>query len=173
MFPEHVDDNGLPTGTTPTPTKLTVYNGTPTLQHGVCSIKCSYGGKETNAGFNVADVNGPAICGLPTSRELQLVELHCGISTTQTPYPTIKDKSDLQWLYPDRFNGIGKFEGEYHIVKDPDVPSVVHAPRKCPIHITDDIRKELDEMVSLGVIQLVTEPTDWVSSVAYSQKSNG
>ena len=173
MFPEHVDDNGLPIGTTPTQTKLTAYNGTPIVQHGVCSIKCSYGGKETNARFYVADVNGPAICGLPTSCELQLVELHCGISTTQSPNPTIRDKSDLQLLYPDRFNGIGKFEGEYHIVTDPDVPPVVYAPRKCPIHIGDDIKKELDEMVSLGVIQPVTEPTDWVSSVAYSQKSNG
>ena len=28
-------------------------------------------------------------------------------------------------------------------------------------------------MVNLGVIKPVTEPTDWVSSVAYSQKSNG
>jgi len=27
MFPEHIDDYGLPTGTTPTPTKLTAYNG--------------------------------------------------------------------------------------------------------------------------------------------------
>ena len=65
MFPEHEDDNGLPTGTTPTQTKLNAYNGTP--KHGVRSIKCSYGGKETNARFYVADVNGPAICGLPNS----------------------------------------------------------------------------------------------------------
>ena len=50
----------------PTQTKLTAYNGTPILQHGVCSIKCSYGGKEANASFYVADVNGPAICCLPT-----------------------------------------------------------------------------------------------------------
>ena len=54
MFPEHVDDNDLPTGTTRTPTKLTAYNSTPILHHGVCSIKCSYGGKETNARFYVA-----------------------------------------------------------------------------------------------------------------------
>ena len=128
MFPEHVDNNGLPTGTTPTQTKLTAYNGTPIVQHGVCSIKCSYGGKETNARFYVADVNGPAICGLLTSCELQLVKLHCSISTTQIPNPTIRDKSDLQLLYPDRFNGIGKFEGEYHIVTDPDEAPVVHAP---------------------------------------------
>ena len=94
-FPEHVDEHGLPTGTTPTHTKLTAYNGTPIPQHEVCSIKCSYGDKKTNARFYVADVDGPALCGLPTSCELQLVELHCGIHATKMPYPTIKDKSDL------------------------------------------------------------------------------
>ena len=90
-------------------------------------------------------------------------------STIKTPYPVIKDKTDLQLLYPDRFSGIGKFKGEHHIVTDPDVPPVVHAPRKCPIYIKNDIKKELDEMVALGAIR----PTDWVSSVTYSRKSNG
>ena len=41
------------------------------------------------------------------------------------------------------------------------------------MHIKDDIKKELDEMVNLGVIKTVTEPTDWVSRVDQSQKSNG
>lgn len=85
-------------------------------------------------------------------------------------FPVIKEKDDLQLFYPDCLSGIGKFEGEYHIVTDPDVPPVIHAPRKCPIHIKDDTTKELDE-IALGVIRPVTEPTDWVSSVAYSQKS--
>ena len=125
--------------------------------------------------YYVADVAGPAICGLPTSCELCLVELNCAISTSSSKksFPVIKDKDDLQLLYPDRFSGIGKFEGEYHIVSDPDVPPVVHTPRRSPIHIKDDIMKDLDEMVPLGVIKPVTEPTDWVSTVAYFQKSNG
>ena len=148
MFPDNVDENGLPTRNTPSQTKLTSYNGTQIPQHGVCSIKCSFGDKETDAVFYVADVEGPAICGLPTCCQLQLVELHCAISTgsSKTSFPEIKDKGDLQLLYPDRFDGIGKFEGEYHIVTDPDVTPVVHAPRKCPIHIKDDIKKELDEI---------------------------
>ena len=54
-----------------------------------------------------------------------------------------------------------------------DVPPVVHAPRKCPMHIKDDNKKELGEMINLGVIIPVSEPTDWDSRVAYSQKSNG
>ena len=40
---------------------------------------------------------------------------------------------------------------------------------KCPIYIKDDIRRELEEMISLGVIKAVTYPLGWVSSVAYSQ----
>ena len=87
------------------------------------------------------------------------------------PLPAVKEKGDLQTLYRDRFDGIGKFEGEYHIITDPNVLAVVHAPRKYPIHIKDDTKNELDEMVDLGVIRPVTEPTDWVSNVAYSQKS--
>ena len=80
--------------------------------------------------FYVADVAGPAICGLPTYCQLtcNLVGLHCAIGTcsSKVPLPAVKDRGDLQALYPDRFDGIGKFEGEYHIVTDPCVPPVVH-----------------------------------------------
>ena len=73
MFPHNVDENGLPTETAPSQTKLTAYNGTQIPQHGVCSIKCSSGDKATDAMFyfaDVADVAGPAICGLPTCCQL-------------------------------------------------------------------------------------------------------
>lgn len=71
ISPEHAYNNGFPTGTTPTQTKLTAYNGTPIEQYGICSMKLSYGVKETDARFYVADVNGPVTCGLLTSCELQ------------------------------------------------------------------------------------------------------
>ena len=157
----------------PRQTKLTAYIGTQIPQHGVCSIKCSYGDQASDAEFYAADVAGSAICGLPTCCQLHLVELHCAVGkcSSKVPLPAVKEKGDLQTLYRDRFDGIGKFEGEYHIITDPNVLAVVHAPRKYPIHIKDDTKNELDEMVDLGFIRPVTEPTDWVSNVAYSQKS--
>ena len=139
MFPAHLDENGLPEDTTQNQTKLIAYNGTPIPQHDVFSIQCLYDTNETEAKFYVTDVDGLAICGLPTSCKLKLVELHCEINSTHSnvpcPVPAIHNISDLQRLYPDRFNSIGKFEGEYHFVIDPAVSPVVHAPRKCPIHI--------------------------------------
>ena len=37
----------------------------------------------------------------------------------------------------------------------------------------DEIKAELEEMVSHGIIQKVDEPTDWVNSIVYVRKSNG
>ena len=49
---------------------------------------------------------------------------------------------------------------------------VVHAARRCSIHLHDEVKAELDSMEQLGVISKVTVPTDWVSSLVYRQKSN-
>lgn len=51
--------------------------------------------------------------------------------------------------------------------------SVVHPARRGPIHIQTAIKRETDKMLSLDVIAPVEEPTDWVSSLAYTQKTNG
>ena len=56
---------------------------------------------------------------------------------------------------------------------DPDVPPHIDAPRKTPIALKDAIKEELDSMVEDCVIRKVTEPTDWVSSLAYSKKKSG
>ena len=89
---------------------LLQYNGTQIPQH-----KYSYVDRKTesDAIFYVADVTGPTICGLPTSCQLHLLELHCEIhvGSDKKSFPEIKSKGDLQVLYPGRFEGIGKFEG--------------------------------------------------------------
>ena len=67
--------------------------------------------KQTDTVFYVSDVAGSAICGLPTCCQFNLVELHCAVSTrsSKAPLPAVKDKGDPHALYPDGFDGIGKF----------------------------------------------------------------
>ena len=60
-----------------------------------------------------------------------------------------------------------------YIVLRPNNHPIVHIPRKCPIHMRYEIKAELDEMVSQGIIHKVDEPLDWVSSIVYVRKSNG
>ena len=75
--------------------------------------------------------------------------------------------------YPDQFDRIGSLPGEAKLVVDPNVPTHIDSPRKTPIALKDSIKQELDKMEKSGVIRRVTEPTDWVSSLAYSHKKGG
>ena len=54
--------------------------------------------------------------------------------------------------YPNCFDGVGKFQGQYHITVDPSVLLVVHAQRRVPLRLRDDIRDELDDMESRGIM---------------------
>ena len=50
---------------------------------------------------------------------------------------------------------------------------MIHAVRRCSVQLKDEVKAELDNMEELGVIERVTEPTDWVSSIVYSRKPSG
>ena len=52
-----------------------------------------------------------------------MVTLHCEIKE-------VKQINDLLWEYPKQFDHIGHFPGKYHIVLDPTITPVIHAPTK-------------------------------------------
>ena len=151
-------------------TILTAYNKTIIPQIGTIKLQCKYNQDTWSAEkFYITDTNGPAILGLPSCRNLKMLTLHCEIKENYQ----IQSINDLLQDYPKQFDRIGHFPGKYHIVLDPTITPVIHAPRKCPIHLKDEIKKELDKMVKDRVIKKVEEPTDWVSSLVYSRKRNG
>ena len=155
------------------PTVLTAYGGARLIPHGKCQITCDFKGTEA----------GPAIIGLPAFLELNLVTLNCSVqqsSLLNAIYPPeqvtpIKDKDGLVKCYPDCFNGAGKFQGQYHITVDPSVPPVVHAQTRVPLTFLDDIRDELDNMESRGIITKIKEGEliAWMNSLVYHRKPNG
>ena len=59
------------------------------------------------------------------------------------------------------------------IILQPTLTPVIHAPRRCPIALKDEIKRQLDRVEEMGVISRVSKPTDWVSSLVYSRKSSG
>ena len=177
MFPEKLAPNGYPAeGTTKKrQTILQAYNGTTIKQLGVVTLSCKHKDTEwPSSDFFVTESEGPAILGLLSSRQLRLVTIHCMVQTATTPATQpVHNAMDLKRLYPDRFNGIGDFEGELHINLREDAQPVVQPPRKYPIQLLEEIRTELEKMEDLGVITSITEPTDWVNALAFSRKASG
>ena len=162
---------------------MTAYGGTKIVQHGICKIPCEFQNRKSVAAFFVTKADGPAIIGLPTSLELDLVTLNCLVKKssgsdnqpTQVSVKPIKNKADLVSRYPECFDGIGKLQGQYHITLDSSIPPVVHAKRRVPLSLRDDIKNELAKMEAQGVIAKIKEgkPTTWVNSLVYRRKTDG
>ena len=47
--------------------------------------------------------------------------------------------------YPECFNAVEGFHGEYHIVLEPSLPPIFDPTRLVTISLKDDIKKELDK----------------------------
>lgn len=75
--------------------------------------------------------------------------------------------------FADLFTGFGVLPHTYQIQLKADAQPVVHAARRVPAPLREQLRKELDRRTALGVIHKVEEPTDWVNSMVCVKKKNG
>ena len=76
--------------------------------------------------------------------------------------------------YSSCFEGIGHFPGEpykFHLKREHKPAR--HAPRKVPIHLEDAFKEEIKSLVELGILEEVTEHTDWVNSYVIVEKDSG
>ena len=159
MFPDKVGDlrQPIPGSTKKELTILTAYNDSSIVSHGSVYIQCAHKGKWTTLKFFVVITEGPTIIGLPSLRNLELISIHCTIEEDKGPINPIVELTNS---YPNQFDCIGHFKSDYHIVLKPDHHPMIHAPRKCPVHLKDEIEEELKTMESQGIIRKVSEPTE-------------
>lgn len=160
MYPENLDAEGFPRTDTVKNTHvvLTAYNNGTIPHYGTVTLQCKYEQPEwLLTEFYIVESDGPAILGLTSARKMHLVTLHCSIATHEgsqscqnrqgaNSRQPISSIDDLTRQYPEQFDGIGNFEGKYRIVLREEVHPIIHAPRKCPIHLKDELKAELDKM---------------------------
>ncbi|XP_064641926.1 uncharacterized protein K02A2.6-like [Lineus longissimus] len=159
-------------------TVLTAYNGQRIPCWGTIIIKCRYKDQPfQDVTFYVVDVPGPAVLGLPSCRSMKLVTIHCdaqNISTLETKQAKpIKYVADLMRAYPNRFDTIGNLGKPAKLHLKEDAVPFQDPPRKYAIHMKPRLKTELDRIEKMGVIRKVTEHTDWCSSLAFAEKSDG
>ena len=95
------------------------------------------------------------------------VKNNCEHKPSDRAIKLLKDNEDL-------FQGLGCLQNRvYDIDIDPTVKPVQSPPRQIPHKIRDQVKAELDRMVSIDVIEPVTEPTEWISAITTVIKKNG
>ena len=83
-------------------------------------------------------------------------------------------KQEILSHYSSCFEGIGQFPGEpYKFHLKPEHKPARHAPRKVTIHLEDAFKEEIKSLMELGILEEVTEHTDWVNSYVIVEKDSG
>ena len=86
----------------------------------------------------------------------------------------ITSKEQLKNMYPDCFNGIGKFKDyKYHIGIEENAKPVVHPARKVALALQPKLKKELESLVEQDIITPVEDPTNWINSLVVREKPYG
>ena len=183
ILPLNVYNNlRVPTKLTPYPYILLAYGNKTIVTYGTTTISCVYNNIEFNINFTIVKSPGPPILGLPTCRRLNLIKMLCSTNTntptsplhhTISKLPANYDIGVLVERYPHRFQGIGNFPGKLQISLNNEVRPVIHATRRVPINLHDEVSTELQRMTSIGIITPVKRPTPWVSSITYARKKSG
>ena len=103
------------------------------------------------------------------SDALQKVKTPYNGRTSATRLPLTKQQ--ILSHYSGCFEGIGQFPGEpYKFHLKPEHKPGRHAPRKAPVHLDEAFKQEINSLVDLGILEPVTEHTDWVNSYLIMEK---
>ena len=151
----------------PSTCKLITYSGQCIVPKGEASILVN--GRQLR--FQVTAAGSP-ILGKSACVELHLVA-RVGEMCQQTDQEDNSDTSTAENMvneFADVFTGLGTIKVGAKIHIDKNVSPTVDPPRRIPHAIIDKVKKELDKMLSLGVIVEQIEPTSWVSSITIVKK---
>ena len=71
--------------------------------------------------------------------------------------------------YKDVFDGLGHI-GNSSLVTVDNIKPIQHTPRRVPVALRDEVKDKLSDLEKRGIIQKVTQPTEWISSMVVVAK---
>lgn len=148
---------------------LKACNGQMIDTEGVCRLKVEVKNRIHNLMFVIVPEGHDSLLGDQACEHLELVKRvqNVVLSTNNQSVALILQQ------FADVFIGFHVLPHTYQIQLKADAQPVVHAARRVPVPLHEQLRKELDRMTALGVIHKVEEPTDWVNSMVCVKKKNG
>ena len=82
-------------------------------------------------------------------------------------------KDVLITIYPKMFDeGVDLLDGEHHIKLDATTDPVQHTPRRVPVALRTPMKDALDGVQAEEIIEPVTKPTEWISSLVVVQNKD-
>jgi hypothetical protein len=164
---------------------LACYGGEQVVTHGTAQLRLRNIENSPMHEFHIAKHDGEPIIGLRSSLDLGLIKLSPDVQIVprnrsvtvikSTPPQPPASVAEVIQAYPEVFDDkkVGDLGITHRIQLNPDVMPTTHAQRRVPEPIRDAVKKTIDQLVSRQVIEPVSEPADWVSSLVPIPKKDG
>ena len=138
------------------------------------TLKCR--SKEMIEVIYVCDYIDIPLLGQPGIDNLELITLKSDINDVKEDEPQ-EDRTTTNTVndFKEVFEGLGQEKGRpAHVDTEEDAtPFQISAPRKVPIPLLEPLKTELDQMLEMGVVKKIEEPTDWYHPIVEQIKPNG
>ena len=152
----------------PCDTKIYPYGSTsPIPLNGVFYANIEYNGTHTIGRVHVTPLTrGGCVLDRSTATELGLLSPIQQCENVLQMSEAGNLMSVMKTKYPEVFAGFGKMKDVQIKLKiDTSVQPVAQHLRRVPFHVRGKVENKLEELLKLGIIEKVTEPTPWVSPV--------
>ncbi|XP_044745087.1 uncharacterized protein LOC123306952 [Coccinella septempunctata] len=143
---------------------------------GEISLTCRCNGRNAIINFIVVDCkNQVPLLGLTGCIALKLIKRIDNLvkNIVHGSKTIFRSLEDIKLMYPQVFEGLGRFPNEYHISLKEDAVPHISAIRRVPQTLREKLKTKLDQMCELGVIRKVDKPTAFLHPLVIVEKPNG
>ena len=148
-----------------TKSKLKLFDGTFMQPVGVVRR-----GKQYDLQFQVVESRNKPLLSAETCAQLGLlkveIEPYEEVHSLESKFLT---REQIMANYGDVFEELGHI-GNTTIVTDPLVNPTQHSARRVPKALRDKVKEKLEDLESKGIVEKVTIPTEWISSIVVVTK---
>ena len=157
--------------------KLKLFDGSLMKPSGVATLKIHRDNKTQELDFQIVETVNKPLLSAETCVKLGLLKLSLtgtaqvnsmGTEPVKSSVPLTREK--ILADYKDVFKGLGHIGESSTFVIDPNHPPVQHVPRRIPVTLQKEVKEKIAELEKKGIIQKVTDPTDWISSMVIVSK---
>ncbi|XP_053687067.1 uncharacterized protein K02A2.6-like [Sabethes cyaneus] len=163
----------------PTKLRLQSFGGNSIKVLGQVKIPCRRKGKRYSLVLQVVEGDHRPLLSAKASRVFGFVKFCKTVSFTERKISETNllnvyriQAQKIVEAHSDIFVGYGKFSGPVSLEVDSNVQPSIQPPRRVPIALRDNLRKELAKLEKDGVIVKETAHTDWVSNIVLVQRGS-
>ncbi|XP_038116994.1 uncharacterized protein K02A2.6-like [Culex quinquefasciatus] len=164
----------------PSKMRLQSFGGNPIKVLGEVKIPCRRSGKKYRLVLQVVEGAHRPLLSAKVSRVLGFVKF-CksvcfGGPDSTSPEMLLKvyrvEAQKIVDKHQSLFDGYGKLDGEVSLEVDHTVPPSIQPPRRVPIALRGQLKKELEVLEKEGIVVKEPRHTDWVSNIVIVQRGD-